>query len=195
MKIGLYFGSFNPIHIGHLIIADYIANHTELKQVWMVVSPQNPLKPSTTLLHEYHRLHLARLATEDNDKLKVSNIEFKLPRPSFTIDTLVYIHEKYPHHTFSLIIGSDSYQNIHKWKNYEALLKNYNIIIYERPGYPVKPNPFHTPVILVAPLLDISSTLIRELVKTGKSIKYMVPEIIREEIINQGYYRKLNKPS
>ena len=194
MKIGLYFGSFNPIHIGHLIIADFIANNSALDKVWLVVSPQNPLKPSSSLLNEHHRLHLARLATEDNAKLHVSNIEFKLPRPSYTVDTLVYLKEKYPEHTFSIIVGSDSYQNIHKWKNYEILLRDYEITIYERPGFPVSSNNLASPHTLKAPLLDISSTFIRERVKSGKSIKYLLPEDVRIEIENQGYYRELKQP-
>lgn len=194
MKIGLYFGSFNPIHIGHLIIAEFVVSNTHLQQVWLVVSPQNPLKTSSTLLNEYHRLNLARLATEDNERLKVSNIEFKLPRPSYTVDTLVYLKEKYPNHIFSVIIGSDSYQNIHKWKNYENLLKEYDFMIYKRPGFVIKENNLKRPTVLEAPLLDISSTLIRTLIKEGKSIKYMVPEEVRQEIENRGYYRELKQP-
>jgi nicotinate-nucleotide adenylyltransferase len=196
MKIGLYFGSFNPIHVGHLIIADFVANNAGVDQVWLVVSPQNPLKPSSTLLNEYHRLNLTRLATEDNPKLHVSNIEFKLPRPSYTINTLVYLKEKYPEYSFSVVIGSDSYQNIHKWKNYELLLKEYTLIIYERPGFIVVPHTNQNPPLLLkAPLLDISSTFIRERIKQGKSIKYLVTEEVRQEIENQGYYRELKQPT
>jgi nicotinate-nucleotide adenylyltransferase len=196
MKIGLYFGSFNPVHVGHLIIADFVANNAGVDQVWLVVSPQNPLKPSATLLNEYHRLNLTRLATEDNSKLHVSNIEFKLPRPSYTIDTLVYLKEKYPEYSFSVVIGSDSYQNIHKWKNYELLLKEYTLIIYERPGFKVVPHTNQNPPLLLkAPLLDISSTFIRERIKQGKSIKYLVTEEVRQEIENQGYYRELKQPT
>ena len=196
MKIGLYFGSFNPIHVGHLIIADFVANNSDLDQVWLIVSPQNPLKSSSTLLNEHHRLQLARLATEDNVKLHVSNIEFKLPRPSYTIDTLAYVKEKYPEHTFSVIIGSDSYQNIHKWKNYELLLKECRFIIYKRPGFDVDlKNQENLPLVLNAPLLDISSTYIRETIRKGKSIRYLVTEEVRVDIENQGYYRELKKPS
>ena len=119
MKIGLYFGSFNPIHVGHLIIAAHVANNADVQQVWLVVSPQNPLKTSSVLLNEYHRLHLVRLATDGDQQVKVSDIEFKLPKPSYTIDTLVYLKEKYPQHEFSVIIGSDSFQNLPRWKNYE----------------------------------------------------------------------------
>src|ERR1700761_3280074 len=125
MKIGLYFGSFNPIHIGHLIIANHVASSTDLQQVWFVVSPQNPLKPSGSLLNEYHRLHFIRLAIEGEKKLHASDIEFNLPKPSYTVDTLAYLKEKYPNHEFSIIMGSDSFCNITHWKNYEVILKNY----------------------------------------------------------------------
>src|ERR1700761_684466 len=135
MKIALYFGSFNPIHIGHCIIASYVADNTDVEQVWFVVSPQNPLKISASLLNEYHRLHLVKLAVENDPRLKVSDIEFSLPRPSYTIDTLTYLSEKYPQHAFSVIMGSDSFQNIAKWKNAEQLVRQYDLIVYNRPGY------------------------------------------------------------
>src|SRR5688572_3257089 len=137
MKVGLYFGSFNPIHHGHLIIASHMLNKTDLKQVWFVVSPQNPLKPSAGLLNEYQRLFLVQLAIEGDQFLKASDIEFRLPRPSYTIDTLTYLQEKYPDNEFTVIMGSDSFQNIERWKNYQQLLTEYSILIYERPGYPV----------------------------------------------------------
>ena len=140
MNIGLYFGSFNPIHIGHLIIANHVINFTDMNQVWLVISPQNPLKPSHTLLNEYHRLHLVQKAIEDNPKLKASDIEFRLSKPSYTIDTLIYLEEKYPKHKFSIVMGSDSFQNINNWKNAEVLKKNYSFIIYERPGFEMKEN-------------------------------------------------------
>ena len=189
MKIGLYFGSFNPIHIGHLIIASHIANNTLLEQVWFVISPQNPLKKEASLLNEYHRKHLIDLSIECEKKLKTSAVEFKLPRPSFTIDTLTYLAEKYPQHQFSIIMGSDSFSNIKRWKNYEILLKNYSIYIYERPGFPVPKNQDANITILQAPLLEISSTHIRELIHLKKSIRYLVPDIVREEIEQHQYYR------
>jgi nicotinate-nucleotide adenylyltransferase len=188
MKIGLYFGSFNPVHIGHLIIASFVANNTPLEKVWLVVSPQNPLKPSKTLLNEYHRLHLAKLAVEDDSQLQVSDIEFHLPRPSFTIDTLVYLQEKFPQHEFSIIMGSDSYQNISKWKNPDVLLANYHFYIYQRPGFLVdegKPN-IH---LLNAPLLEISATSLREMIRENKSIRYLVPDSVRLEIERNNYFR------
>ena len=188
MQIALYFGSFNPVHIGHLIIASFVANNTSLQKVWLVVSPQNPLKPSKALLNEYHRLHLAQLAVVDDPYLHVSDIEFKLPRPSYTIDTLTYLQEKYPQHEFSIIMGSDSFQNIEKWKNHELLVKNYALYIYNRPSFPVK-NSNNNIHILHAPMLEISATIIRQLIQKNKSIRYLVPEKVRLEIENNNYFK------
>lgn len=189
MKIGLYFGSFNPIHIGHLIVASYVANHTEMQQVWFVVSPQNPLKPSSVLLNEYHRLHLVRLAVEDDLRLKASEVEFKLPRPSYTIDTLTYLQEKYPQNEFSIIMGSDSFQNLPRWKNFEQLVKNFPFIIYKRPGFEVTDHWGAVVKVLNAPLLQISATEIRENIKSGKTIRYLVPDKVQEEIEMNHYYK------
>jgi len=188
MQIGLYFGSFNPVHIGHLIIASYVANHAPLQKVWLVVSPQNPLKPSKTLLNEYDRLHLAKLAVEDDPQLQVTDIEFHLPRPSYTIDTLIFLQERYPQHEFSIIMGSDSYQNLDQWKNPEILLRDYNFYIYLRPGFAVQSDRSNIHV-LQAPLLEISATTIRQLVKAGKSVRYLVPEKVRSEIEYNQYFR------
>ncbi|WP_431212713.1 nicotinate (nicotinamide) nucleotide adenylyltransferase [Puia sp. P3] len=190
MKIGLYFGSFNPIHHGHLLIASYLVQHTDLKQVWFVVSPQNPLKPSASLLNEYHRFYLVQLAVEGESRFKASDIEFKLPRPSFTVDTLTYLQEKYPTNEFSVIMGSDSYQNLPKWKNYEWLLKNYSVYVYRRPEHEhISPYPGAKDVhILNAPLLPISSTEIRKAIKEGRSIRYLVPENVRIEMERNRYY-------
>ena len=190
MKVGLYFGSFNPIHHGHLLIASYVLNHTDLQQVWFVVSPQNPLKPAASLLNEYHRLYLVQLAVEGEKNLKASDIEFKLPKPSYTIDTLTYLQEKYPGNEFSIVMGSDSFQNLPKWKNADWLLRHYPIYIYKRPGFetlPVYPGAkgIHE---LDAPLLPISSTEVRKNIKAGKSIRYLVPENVRAEIERNGYY-------
>ena len=190
MRVGLYFGSFNPIHHGHLLIATYILEHTDLDQVWFIVSPQNPLKPSATLLNEYHRLFLVQLAVEGEKNLKASDIEFKLPKPSYTVDTLAYLQEKYPANQFAIIMGSDSLQNLPKWKNYQWLLRNYPIYVYKRPGYetlPSYPEAVHIQ-IMDAPLLPISSTTIRQNVREGKSIRYLVPDAVREEIEKSGYY-------
>jgi nicotinate-nucleotide adenylyltransferase len=140
MNVGLYFGSFNPIHVGHLIIANYMVQNTGMNQVWFVVSPQNPLKKSGSLLNEYHRLYLVQVSIEDEPSLKATDIEFRLPKPSYTIDTLTYLGEKFPQHKFSVIMGSDSYQNLQAWKNYEQLIKNYPIFVYHRPGFAVDKN-------------------------------------------------------
>jgi len=192
MQVGLYFGSFNPIHHGHLLIAMYILENTQLDQIWFVVSPQNPLKPSGSLLNEYHRLYLVQLAVEGEKKLKASDIEFKLPKPSYTADTLAYLQEKYPTHTFSIIMGSDSFQNIPKWKNYAYLLRNYPIYIYKRAAEEKLlsyPEAKELIVLNEAPLLPISATDVRKKTKAGKSIRYLVPDAVREEIERNGYYR------
>ncbi len=189
MKIGLYFGTFNPIHVGHLIIANHIANNTPLEQIWFVVSPQNPLKHKGTILNKYHRKFLIDIAIEGEKKLRTSTIEFSLPIPSYTIDTLTYLKENYPDNTFSIIMGSDSLQNITRWKNYELLITNYQLLVYERPGFRSENN-FGTNVInLKAPLIDISSTKIREMIKKGNSIKFLVPDVVKEEIEKNHYYK------
>lgn len=189
MKIGLYFGSFNPVHIGHLIIANHVANNTDLKQVWFVVSPQNPLKNSSSLLNEYHRLHMIKSAIDGENKLRASSVEFKLPRPSYTVATLAYLKEKHPEHQFSLIMGSDGFQNLNKWKNYEVIIKNYPIYIYNRPGFEIKKDWGANIILLTAPLLEISSTRIRDMVKEKKSIRFLVPDSVLEEIESNSYYR------
>lgn len=188
MKIGLYFGSFNPVHTGHLAIANHIVNYTDLNQVWFVISPQNPLKKANSLLNEYHRLNLIQSAIEGEIKLKASTIEFGLPKPSFTIDTLAYLKEKYPAHRFTLIMGSDSLQNIQKWKNADLIL-TYPILVYNRPGFKVEENTYEHVSRLDAPLLDISSTRIRNMIKAGLSIRYLVPDIVKEEIERNHYYK------
>ena len=177
MKVGLYFGSFNPIHHGHLVIANFILQHAHLDQVWFLVSPQNPLKRSATLLNEYH--------------LKASDIEFKLPKPSYTVDTLAYLQEKYPKEEFSVIMGSDSFQNLTKWKNYQWLLGNYPIYVYRRLEHETLSSyPDAKQVEIVdAPLLPISSTEIRTKLKKGQSVRYLLPDSVLEEIEKSGYYR------
>jgi len=189
MKIGLYFGSFNPIHIGHLIIANYIVHNTDIDQLWFVISPQNPLKQNASLLNKFHRKYLIDIAIDGEKKLRTSTIEFSLPIPSYTIDTLAYLNEKYPDYKFSVIMGSDSLQNITKWKNYQQLIKNYEIIIYERPGFKIDHDLGKNIIALKAPLLDISSTEIREMIKKGKSINFFVPDVVKEEIERNHYYK------
>jgi nicotinate-nucleotide adenylyltransferase len=190
MKIGLFFGSFNPIHHGHLMVASYIANHTDLQQIWLVVSPLNPHKTQSSLLNEYDRLHLAQLAIENDDQIKVSDIEFKLPKPSYTIDTLTYLEEKYPQHQFYVIMGGDSFQNLPKWKNFETLVKNYQFIVYRRPGFDVTENYGAKMQYLEAPMLELSATLIRNNCKEGITIRYLVPEDVRLEIERCNYFKE-----
>lgn len=190
MKIGLFFGSFNPIHIGHLIIANFMATHTDLKQVWLVVTPQNPLKKKQTLARDFDRLHLVRLAIGDNPKLKASNIEFDLPKPSYTIDTLTYLKEKYPKEEFVLIMGGDNIATLHKWKNYEQILANHQIYVYSRPKYELGALATHPQVHLFdAPLMDISASYIRKCIKDGKSVQYMVKEEVFEYLASSSLYR------
>lgn len=189
MNIGLYFGSFNPIHTGHLIIASHVVNQTPIQQVWLVVSPQNPFKNATGLLNEYDRLHLANLAIDDETSIRASDVEFKLPRPSYTIDTLTYLQEKYPQHHFSIIMGSDGFQNLPKWKNADLLMKHYPIIIYKRPGFEITDTWGAAVQVLDAPMLDISATLIRNNIREGKSIRYLVPDKVRDEIERNNYYK------
>lgn len=190
MKVGLFFGSFNPIHNGHLIIANYICETTDLDKVWLVVSPHNPLKTKDSLLRDYDRLHLVNLAIKDNPHLKASDVEFKLPKPSYTIDTLVYIKEKYPQHEFCLIMGSDNIETIYKWKNYEMLLNNYTIYIYPRKASDKNPYPENKNIhFLDFPFLDISATFIRNNLKKGVSMQYFLPEAVWKYIAENNLYR------
>lgn len=194
MKVGLYFGSFNPIHNGHLIIAQHILNETDLAQVWFIISPQNPFKQQKHLLNEYDRLHLVNLAIQKTAAMKAVDIEFRLPKPSYTTTTLAYLEEKYPQHQFTIIMGSDSLQNLDKWKNAETIMNNYPIHVYTRQGFPaIQPNVKQL-TVLQAPLLEISATHIRELIQQGKSIRYLVPDIVCDEIESAGYY-KLKNPA
>lgn len=190
MNVGLYFGSFNPIHIGHLIIANHILNETNLQKVWFVLSPHNPFKHSATLLNEFDRLHLVQKAVEGDDRLKASDIEFSLPKPSYTSHTLAYLKEKYPAYDFSIIMGSDSFQNLGKWKNAEAIIYHYPILVYERPGFPVENTVGANIQVMNAPLLEISATHIREAVQQGKSIKYLVPDSVEREILTNRFFKK-----
>ena len=191
-RIGLFFGSFNPIHTGHLIIAEYMANRTELQQVWFVVSPHNPLKLRSTLANDFDRLHMVQLAIEDNPRLKASNIEFSLPKPSYTIDTMVYLHEKYPQHEFSLIMGSDNLESLNKWKNYELLLERYPIHIYQREGAlsDGTSDPKGDIRYYDVPMMKISSTFIRESIAAGQSIRYMVPDSVYQFLDGSRLYRQ-----
>jgi nicotinate-nucleotide adenylyltransferase len=190
MKIGLFFGSFNPVHIGHMIIANYMATQTPLEQVWFVVSPQNPLKSKKGMARDYDRLHLVRLAIGDNTKLKASNIEFGLPKPSYTIDTLVYLKEKHPEHEFVLIMGGDNLGSFQKWKNYEIILRDYEIYVYKRPAYEMGELENHPKVkIFEAPLMQISASYIRNCIKAGHTIQYLVTEEVFEYLNSSSLYK------
>lgn len=188
MEVGLYFGSFNPIHVGHLIIAQAVQERTNLNEVWFVVSPQNPFKKSNTLLHEFDRYDMVRLAIEDNDVFRVSDVEFNMPKPSYTIDTLVYLKEKYIGHQFKLIIGGDNLSIFPKWKNSYKIIEDFGLIVYPRPGEKHSELTDHPNVSFIeAPLLDISATFIRKCIRQNKSIRYLVPGKACEYI----YERKL----
>jgi len=191
IKTGLFFGSFNPIHIGHLILAEYMVEHTGLKEVWFVVSPHNPLKEKKSLLADYHRLAMVNIAVEDDARLKSCNIEFKMPQPSYTIDTLTYLGEKYPERSFVLIGGTDILPSFHKWKNYQELLSQYELYIYNRPNY--KPGDYINQEgikFFEAPLLEISASFIRDTIKDGKDVRYMVPPRVYDYMREMHFYEK-----
>lgn len=190
MKIGLFFGSFNPVHVGHMIIANYMAQHTDLDQVWMVLSPQNPFKKRSSLAKDYDRLHLLELSIGNNPLIKSSNIEFSLPKPSYTIDTLTYLKEKYSDKEFVLIMGGDNLAHFHKWKNYEVILANHEIYVYKRPSYDLGALQTHEKVtISEAPLMEISSSYIRKEIAAKRSIQYMVTNEVKEQIEASGLYK------
>lgn len=192
-KIGLFFGSFNPIHIGHLIIANYIVEHTNLDEIWFVVSPQNPFKNKASLLDEYNRLEMVNLATEKYPKLKVTDIEFSLPRPSYTIDTLTYLHEKYPEDLFCLIMGEDILKSLPKWKNYQFLVEKHEIIVYPRlfedrkDTYESLENKnIH---LVEAPIIELSATTIRSMIKEKKNYRPMLPPEVFEYLDGSSFYK------
>lgn len=189
-KIGLFFGSFNPIHIGHMIIANIMAENTDLNKVWFVVSPQNPFKPSKGLLHEFDRYDMVKAAIADHYKLEVSDVEFNLPKPSYTIHTLAYLTEKHPGKEFKIIIGEDNLENFAKWKNHEQLLEQFGLYVYPRPHVTNSGLIRHPNVKLIeAPLLDISATYIRNCIKNNKSIRYLVPEPVEQMIRLKHFYQ------
>jgi nicotinate-nucleotide adenylyltransferase len=190
MKIGLFFGSFNPIHAGHMIIAQVMATHTDLDKVWFVVSPQNPLKSSKGLLHEFDRYDLVKVAIADNNKFEVSDIEFHLPKPSYTIHTLANLSEKHPGKEFKLILGEDNLENFPQWKNYDQILEHYGVYVYPRPHVTISELKRHPRITLIdSPLLDISATYIRNCIKNNKSIRYLVPESVERMIHDKQFYR------
>jgi len=203
MNIGLYFGTYNPIHVGHLIIANHMVDYTELDQVWLVVSPQNPFKTKASLLADYHRLSLVNVAIEGNNKLTSSNIEFGLPKPSYTIDTLVYIQEKHPEHSFSIIMGEDNLRTFHKWKNYEQILENHSVYVYPRAlteqerleQSSEKENPLlknHSKITMCddAPVMKVSASFIRSAIKNKKDVRYLLSEPVHKYIKEMHFYEK-----
>ncbi len=188
MKIGLFFGSFNPIHVGHLIVANTVAE--VLDRVWLIVSPQNPFKKNKSLLHEFDRFDMVEKAIQDNHKLQASDVEFSMPKPSYTIDTLVYLQEQHPQHQFQLIIGSDNLQRFDQWKNYQRILDDFGLIVYPRPAAELHELMEHQQVTTKdAPLKDNSETNIRKCIKENKSLKYLVPEAVVHYIDQKGFYR------
>ncbi len=203
MNIGLYFGTYNPIHVGHLIIANYMVEYTNLDQVWLVVTPQNPLKKKSTLLEDYHRYAMVEMAVLDNDKLKASNIEFKLPQPSYTINTLTYLKEKHPKHQFSLIMGEDNLRTFHKWKNYEQILESHKIYVYPRALTEQEriemiesasvENSFSNKkniIICDAPVMKISASFIRDAIKNKKDVRYLLTEVVYKYVQEMNFYKK-----
>lgn len=207
MKIGLYFGTFNPIHVGHLIIANHMAEHSGLDQIWMVVTPHNPLKKKSTLLDDYHRLQMVHLATEDFPKIKPSDIEFKLSQPNYTVNTLVHLEEKYPNYEFSLIMGEDNLRSFPKWKNYEAILTHHEIYVYPRLEFKSSADEaistdsedldlkifqkYRTKIHMIdAPVVEISSTFIRDNIKKGKNVQPLLPAKVWEYIDHNNFYKK-----
>lgn len=190
LTVGLFFGSFNPVHTGHLVIANYVANHTDLDEVWMVISPHNPLKRKGSLINMYDRLEMVNLALEQAENIRSSTVEFSLPQPSYTIDTLIHLQEKHPEKKFVLIMGSDNLATFNKWKNYEILLRDYLIYVYPRPGFQIDEWKDHPSVIVTeTPLMEFSSTFIRHAVKAGKNIRYFVPDSVLKFIESKGLYR------
>lgn len=199
MKVGLYFGTYNPIHVGHLIIANFMAQYTDLDQVWMVVTPQNPMKKNHNLLADYHRLAMVREAIDDNPLLEVTDIEFHLPKPSYTIHTLVALREKYPNKEFSLIMGEDNLRTLHKWMNHEEILNNHFIYVYpralteeEQEKMQRKQNRFteHPKIKMVkAPIMKISSSLIRKAIQDEKDVRYLLTESVHKYLTDMNFYR------
>ena len=190
-KTALFFGTFNPVHIGHLIIAEYFVEHSDLKELWFVITPSNPLKKKSSLLDEHHRYYMTNMAIEDDSRFKACDIEFKLPYPSYTAHTLTCLREKYPKKEFVLIMGEDNIENIEKWRNWEFILENFQIYVYPRIGYHGDKYREHPSVKLVnAPIIEISSTMIRENIKAGKNVKYLLPPKVEQYIDEMNFYRK-----
>jgi len=201
MKIGLYFGTFNPVHVGHLIIANYMVDYTDLDQVWLVVTPQNPLKSKSSLLQDYHRLAMVRLAIENNNKLHASNIEFDLPKPSYTVQTLAYLREAHPEKEFALIMGEDNLRTFYKWYNNEEILRNHHLYVYPRAltesereeQQPLKPNTdlMNHPHVTVcdAPVMKLSASFIRKAIRQKKDVRYLLTEPVHKYVDEMNFYK------
>ncbi|MBT3382147.1 MAG: nicotinate-nucleotide adenylyltransferase [Prolixibacteraceae bacterium] len=191
-KVGLYFGSFNPIHIGHMAIANYMVEFTEINQLWFVVSPQNPHKRKVNLLDDYQRLEIVQRAVEGDERLSASNFEFYLPKPSYTIDTLAYIKERHPKNDFVILMGSDNLESFHKWKNYEIIVENYGVIVYPRPGFDKSKIRMHKNITIVekAPLMEISSSFIRKAIQQEKDVRHFLPPKSWKYIEEMNFYKK-----
>lgn len=192
-NIGLYFGTFNPIHIGHLIIANHLVENSDLDEIWMMVTPHNPFKKKSSLLDNHHRLEMVYLATEEYEKIQPSDIEFKLPQPNYTINTLVHISEKFPNYKFSLIMGEDNLKSLHKWKNYEVILEDYDVYVYPRVSNGVVENQFkdHKKIHRVeAPIVQISSTMVRNAINEGKNCKPLLSDKVWKYIDEMNFYKK-----
>ncbi|WP_233900175.1 nicotinate (nicotinamide) nucleotide adenylyltransferase [Tenacibaculum piscium] len=192
-NIGLYFGTFNPIHIGHLIISNQMVENSDLDEIWMVVTPHNPFKNKNTLLNNYDRFEMVQLATKNYDKIKASDIEFTLPQPNYTINTLTHISEQYPNYNFNLIMGEDNLKNFHKWKNYQAILDDYQLYVYPRISEGIVANQFikHAKIHRIeAPIVQISSTMIRNGIKNNKNIRPLVATKVWEYIDKMNFYKK-----
>jgi nicotinate-nucleotide adenylyltransferase len=193
MITGLYFGSFNPIHIGHMAIANFMIEYSDLDQLWFVVSPQNPLKVKNSLLQDYHRLEMVRLAIEEDDRFRASDIEFHLPRPSYTIDTLTYLEEKHPGMEFQLIMGADGLKTFHKWKHAELITEKYHRLIYPRPGTAIGALPdLRNATLVDAPLMEISSSFIRKAIREGKDVRHLMPARAYRYMREMHFYEKKN---
>ncbi len=191
MKVGLFFGSFNPVHIGHMVIANHMVEFTDLDEVWFVVSPHNPHKEKKSLLNDYQRLEMVRIAIGENHKLRACDIEFSLPQPSYTADTLIYINEKYPNHVFSLIMGMDNLETFHKWKKHKVILDNNDIYVYPRIGSTT--NEFiervNVHVITDVPIMQISATFIRKSLKDGKNVAPLLYPNVWDYLDKNNFYR------
>ncbi len=190
LEIGLYFGSYNPVHIGHLAIANYMVEYTDIDQLWFVVSPQNPHKKRSNLLADYHRLEMVNRAIEDDNRMRASNIEFSLPKPSYTVNTLAHLSDQYPNYHFRILMGSDNLENFHKWKNFETIIENYGVIVYPRPGFDKSKVKITENMVIAegAPLMEISSSFIRNAIRQGKDIRHFLPLKTWEYLDEMNYY-------